>query len=476
MRMQATQPTRQLDELTARALAARHGDLEAYAKAVHDYDFEPYQPAWAEALATSTWTLIVCPPDSYKSTTVRMFVEQLIGRNPEISILWLMNAGAQSEKHVMSVAQTLKNNLVYRKAFPGIEPDNEAQWNKSVLYVKRKKSTPDPTLMATGLNGPYQGLHFDLIVIDDPTDQKDVNSPTTMQFQEQMIRGVVMDRLLVGGRIVTILTRWGTNDLVPVFIDMGFDVYQMPLVADYPWGPTISPSRFSLEAVEKKRQIKGDALFQMTYMCNPEAASGSIIRRDHIQYWDKPPDNPLQFFVGVDPAASLRTLADNAAIATVGIDIRTRKIFQTDIWADRLEVPDLELEIVRRCGRVAGLRGVGLETAGFQVSLLQSMRRKYNLPFKEIPYRTRKKTQARVMAIDRDKVGRAMYLDSLFTSNRLYLARNNPAVRGVSLETELCSIGSGRGHDDRMDALAFACVLAEASLPRSYRRIGIRAF
>jgi len=462
--------------IEARVLAAKDGDLATYAKAVHGLDFEIYQLAWAEALDSQDRLLIVCPPDSYKSTTVRMWVERALGRNPNIRILWLMNSGEQAQKQVMTVGQTIESNNVYRQAFD-VEPDKDAQWTKSVLFLKRSTSGPDPSLMATGFNGPFQGLHFDVIIIDDPTNPEDVYSPTTMEYQRQKLRGVILDRLVEGGRIIGILTRWSENDLVPTFDDMQFTRVVMPVLGDYPWGPTLSPTRFPAHRVERIRRDKGDYLFTMTYQCDVRGAGeGEIVKREHIQYWDYTmlrEGTPLQFFVGVDPAASEKTSADCSAIATVGLDISARRIFLVDMWAKRVDVPKLKMEIVRRCGNmIAGLRGVGLETKGFQVSLLQDMKRQYRLPFKEIPYRTRRQVVHRALGIDNNKVGRAMYLDSLLSSGRLLLPKEGlPLVNGVSLEAELCgfSVNKPNQMDDRMDALAFACVLADASCPRSMR-------
>jgi len=458
-----------VNEHQARVLAAKYGGLREYAKAVHNIEIEEYQESWEEALNTLDRTIIVCPPDTYKTTTVRCWCEQMIGRNPNIRILWLQNAGDQAQKQVMAVKRTLESNNIYKAAF-GIEEDEDAQWTKSVLFVRRDYTGAEPTLMGCGLNGPYQGLHFDIIIIDDPTNQEDVRSPTTMELQVNKVRGVIVDRLVEGGRIVGILTRWGEQDLVPTFGSMGFKVIEMPIAGEYPWGPTLSPKRFPLERIEAIRRDKGDMLFSLTFMCSTSAADGNIIKRDHIQYWDAStiPPNPLQIYMAVDPAASTKTSADYSAIAVVGTDLRSKKLYCLDVWAKRLETPDLEFEISRRAKRTNGLRALGLETAGFQLSLMQSLKRKYHLPYVEIPYRTKASAATRVVALDRDKVGRAAYLDSLFASGRLLLPRGLPLVDGVSLETELCLVPYGK-HDDRMDALSMACVLADGARKRLSR-------
>ena len=468
-------PPRPQTEFEARVTAAQIGDQATFAQAVHHYTYEEYQEAWAEGLESLHRTVIVCPPDTYKSTTVRHFVERTIGHNRNIRILWLMNAGEQAQKQVMTVSQTIKSNNVYRAAF-GVIEDSEKQWTKSVLYVERDITDPEPTLMATGINGPYQGLHFDIIIIDDPTNQEDVHSPVTMELQRSKVRGVIIDRLLEGGRIVAILTRWGDTDLVPTFEAMGFTIIVMPIMGEYPWGPTLSPTRFTPEVIEGKRIDKGDALFALTFMCQPEAVAGNLIHRDEFHYWDKDtiPNTPLHIFMGVDPAASTNSYSDYTAIATIGLSIPLRVKFILDVWAGRVPITQIELEIVKRAQRVAGLRAVGIETIGFQAHIMQSMRRRYHLPLKEIPYRTRRQATNKVVALDRNKPGRALYLSSEFASGRLLLPREPLVVDGVSLESELCSVPFGT-HDDRMDAIAFASILADAqSIPK--RLVSIRGF
>ena len=261
---------------------------------------------------------------------------------------------------------------------------------------------------------------------------------------------------------------------------MGFTIYEMPVVGPYPWGPTLSPTRFSMERIKRIHQDKGDILFSLTFMCNPQAVRGNVILRDHISYWTDAliPEHPMQFVMAVDPAASTKDWADYSAIATIGVDVKSKWMYLVGMWAGKVETPDLEAKIVQIAKRTAGLRTVALETTGFQLSLLQGMRRRYQLPFKEIPYRTKKNVQTKVLGIDRDKTGRALYLDALFASGRLFIPRDLPLLDGVSLEDELCSFSPTNSHrnDDRMDALAIACVIADSLVARANAAARCRPF
>lgn len=459
-----------LNPIALRGAAARDGGLDVYAKAVHGHDIEPYQEAWEEALRTRDRVLIVCPPDTHKSTTVQYFVERTIGKNPNSRTLWLMNTGTQAEARVMSVGQIITSNPFYRQAFPHVKPDPEAKWTKSMLYVERDIVSPDPTLMAAGWDGPYQGMHFDTIILDDLTDQKDVYSPATMQMQELKLRGVILDRLVEAGRIVAIMTRWGENDLLPVFESMGFTIIEMPVVADYPWGPTLSPTKFPLEAIPRMRRDKTDAIFDLTYMCNPKALSGSIIKS--IKYWNKDnlPKNAALTLMVVDPAASLKNWADPSGIGIGLLEPKTHSIYVTDVIRKRMDVNDLEATILHYAKKTAGLIAIGLETIGFQLTLLQRLRKVYNLPVRELPYRTLRQSRQRSIGLDRDKHSRAIYVEHKFANSQLYLP--DPQMKmldtfeGVSVESELTSFPFGK-HDESVDLLAFLCSLADAySSPR----------
>lgn len=466
-----------LTEIQARAYAARYGDLGDYSVAVHDWHTEPYQDAWDLALETENKLLIICPPDTFKSSTIQCWIERAIGLNPDIRILWLMNAGEQSTNRLLAVAETLESNEVYREAF-SVVPDYDKKWTQTTLFVKRARKSSDPTLMGCGLNGPYQGLHFDIIIVDDPTDQDDVHSPTTMDRQRAKLRGVILDRLVLGGRMVGIMTRWGEDDLVPTFKEIGFRIVKMPVMGDYPWGPTISNTRFSLARCAQLRHEKTDAIFDLTYMCDPSEVEGGIILKKYLKYWTNEmiPQTGTVTLMAIDPAASTKTRADGSAIAIGILELKTRDLFITNCYADRREVPDLEADIVRHAKQTANMAGIALETKGFQISMLQRMRRENNLPFRELQYRTKRQAMLKVAGLDNDKTARAVSLAQSFSKSgggTIYLPPYQlPYFDGVSLESELCGFPFGK-HDDRLDTLCFLRALADTYSPAKLRvRLG----
>lgn len=464
-----------ITEIEQLAMMARDGDLEAYSKAIHDWETEPYQNAWELALEQEDRLLIICPPDTYKSSTVQCWIEQKIGLNPNIRILWLMNAGAQSEARMLAVSETIENNSVYRAAF-NVRPDREAKWTKTAIYVQREMKGPDPTLMGCGFNGPYQGLHFDIIIIDDPTDQEDVHSPVTMERQRAKLRGVILDRLARSrdgtdtSRIVAIMTRWGEDDLVPTFEQIGFRVVTMPVIGDYPWGPTISNTRFPMSRCQILRQEKTDAIFDLTYMCNPSALDGGIIRREYLRYWDSTnlPSTGCITLMAIDPAASLKTWADPSCIGTGVLEVKTRKLFISDVWRGKVPIDRLEAEIKIRAGGLANLAQIGLETKGFQLTMMQRLRRESRLPLRELPYRTRRQSTLKAAGLDNDKHSRAIAVAQAFTDGNTYLAKDLPMFEGVSVEQELCAFPYG-AHDECVDIVAFLRAMADTYSPQRMR-------
>lgn len=234
----------------------------------------------------------------------------LMGVEPTHSTLWIMNAEEQTKRNVGAVANIVTAPW-YKEIFPKVLPDPARGWNQLNLYQRSGPESTggeraDPSLAGSGIIGAYQGLHPSHIICDDLTNQDDLLSPATMSKQRQQVRGVIDDRLerdmkdpCIANGIKVICTRWGEDDLVPTFESMGFKVHVYPIEGEYPWPPGrfLFPEKWMDEEIEAKKKRKDSAeteqedfhytpnMFQMTYMCNPQAAEGNLVLRKWFRYY-----------------------------------------------------------------------------------------------------------------------------------------------------------------------------------------------
>ena len=266
--------------LYVRARARR--DFAFYCEYVHDRPLYPHQLVWAQEVdKPMARTLIVAPPGSYKSTLCAYYVEWRIGRDPDFTVLYIMNTASQAMRQVMAMADTIEHNPRYHEVFPRVQADKGRGWSHDTLFIKRPDSNnPYATIYGTGIDGPYQGVHVDAIILDDPSDMQDIASGATMLQQRQRVKGVLLDRLNPGGSIFAILTRWGITDLTVELQQIGLKMIENPAEGKYPWGNLLCPELFSVEELASLKKSKGEGLYAMTYMCNP-----SILARQ-ISYFD----------------------------------------------------------------------------------------------------------------------------------------------------------------------------------------------
>jgi len=248
-------------------------DFIAYNAYVHEWELAPHQREWARMMMTQKQGCIVAPPESGKSRLMRSFIEWNIGLNPDIAVLLIQNTARQANLQVAAIANVLTSQK-YKLVFPDIKSTD--RWSGEKIFVVRDTMRPDATLAGYGIDGPYQGAHVDILVIDDPTDQKDVYSEVVMQSQKDLMKGVLFDRLMENGQMWVIFTRWGDNDLMStVEEDLKIPIHTYPAFRDdpYPWGSQyLWEFQYSEERLREQERAKGPDLFKLTFLCSSSGA------------------------------------------------------------------------------------------------------------------------------------------------------------------------------------------------------------
>jgi predicted phage terminase large subunit-like protein len=160
-----------------------------------------------------------------------------------------------------------------------------------------------------------------------------------------------------------------------------------------------------------------------------------------------------------DLATSTKTRADYTVMATVGMD-KALNVYILSILRGRWEWPDAYQNIVDEIRR-QGVKLVGVETNGFQLSSFQALvrdRRVRGVAFHPVP-------------MSRDKTSRALLVSAKGSNHKLYY------VAGASwseyLITEFTNFPAYR-HDDVVDAVCGAVeLLNRFSPPASISRPGV---
>lgn len=257
-------------------------DFVRYNEFVHDWVFEPHHKEWTNILMTHRRACIVAPPESGKSRILRSLVEWRIGQDQDMAWLYIQNTGRQASLQVSAIGNVIIDPK-YRLVYPHIK--STERWSGEKLFIDRvgtpKEFRPDATVAAYSYDGAYQGAHVDGIVIDDPTDQKDVISPVVMQSQRELIKGVLYDRVRQQddpegeGYLYVILTRWGDDDLLQMIDeDLRIPIFTFPAIRDepYPWGDNLLTARYTREYLQELEEKKGPDLFKLSFLCSSSGA------------------------------------------------------------------------------------------------------------------------------------------------------------------------------------------------------------
>jgi len=151
-------------------------------------------------------------------------------------------------------------------------------------------------LMACGVGATPMGRRFDVIIGDDPIkDRKQIESKVQRDSMYQWWSQGIMTRLLPGGRVILVFTRWHEDDIggrLSKREEDGGDVYEtliLPAIDDK--GRALWPERYPLEALEriKRNMVDTDGLrgWEALYQQNPTPREGAMFKVSAFQFVDR---------------------------------------------------------------------------------------------------------------------------------------------------------------------------------------------
>jgi len=289
--------------------------------------------------------IINMPPRHTKSEFASYFLPAwMIGNRPDLKIIQATHT-AELAIRFGRKAKTLIDSEEYQDLFATrLREDSKA--------AGRWETNKGGEYFAVGVQGAVTGRGADLLIIDDPHSEQDVNSPTAFDNAYEWYTSGPRQRLQPGGAIVCVMTRWSTKDLTAQLVNAGakeakadqWEVIEFPAIL--PSGEPVWPEYWKLEELEKVKASAGVSKWNAQYMQNPTSEEGALIKRDWWKDWDKDYMPPLQHIIqSYDTAFMKKETADYSAITTWGIfqenEGDAAQIILLDAIKERLEFPDL---------------------------------------------------------------------------------------------------------------------------------------
>jgi predicted phage terminase large subunit-like protein len=374
-----------------------------------------------------------------------LFPAFFLGNFPNKKIIMGTHTAGLSEDFGRRV-RNLLDSEEYRELFPAtvVADDQKAAGKWSTAAGGQ--------YYAAGVGGALAGRGADLFVIDDPHSEQDVKTNSRLAFDTawSWFQTGPLQRLMPGGAIIIIMTRWSLLDLTGKLIDyqtknpdsLPWEIVELPAILheDTEREKSLWPEQWPLESLKATKASLDPRYWNAQYMQQPTAESSAIVSRKHWRIWDKDDPPPCDYVIqSWDTAFETKNNSDYSACTTWGVwyneeEGNQPQVILLDAFKDRMAFPELK-EIALKHYKEWQPDAFVVEKKAAGAPLIQELRL-MGIPVSEF-------TPSR----GNDKMVRLNAVADLFTSGKVW-APDTRWAREVIEEVAAFPVGE---HDDFVD-------------------------
>lgn len=380
-----------------------------------------------------------------------LFPAWFLGQYPEKKVIMATHTAGLSEDFGRRV-RNLIDSEDYREVFPDttVSDDQKAagKWSTGA----------GGQYYAVGVGGALAGRGADLFVIDDPHSEQDIkaNSRATFDNAWSWFQTGPLQRLMPGGAIIVIMTRWSLVDLTGRLINYQirnpdadqWEIVELPAIlheGDAEKEKSLWPEQWPLNELKAKKEGMDARYWNAQYMQNPVSEGAALIKRGNWRIWE--PERPPQCEFVIqswDTAHEAKTSSDFSACTTWGIwyneeEDNRPSLILLDAFKARMEFPELK-EKAYAYYKEWDPDSFLVEKKAAGAPLIQELRR-MGIPVDEF-------TPSR----GNDKIARLNAISDLFASGAVW-APDRRWARDVIEEVLAFPVGE---HDDYVDTMTQA--------------------
>jgi len=298
------------------------------------------------------------PPRHGKSNLVSiMYPAWFLGRNPGKKVMMVSHTTDLAVDFGRKVRNMIASDE-YSAIFPtvklAVDSKSAGRWNTNT----------GGEYYACGIGSSIAGRGADLLLVDDPHSEQDVingNFETFSKAYDWFTFGA-RTRLMPGGRVAIIQTRWHMDDLTGrVTKDMvqneradQYEVVEFPAILDIDDEETgemiqkpLWPEFFDLEALLRTKASMPTFQWNAQYQQEPTAEEAALVKREWWQMWEQGDPPSCEYIImSLDAAAETHNRADFTALTTWGVFLNEENdaynIILLNSIKKRMEFPELK--------------------------------------------------------------------------------------------------------------------------------------
>jgi predicted phage terminase large subunit-like protein len=354
-----------LEELERRAaLQAAKDDLIAFCKRMDpNYKVGRHHRLLADLLmdiekGVKDRICVSVAPRHGKSQLVSIYYAAwYMGRNPSHQLMLVSHTtdlAVDFGRKVRNIIDTPQYAEVFPLVSLAADSKSAGRWNTSLGGM----------FFACGVGSALAGRGADMLILDDVHSEQDVLNGNFSVFEKayQWFAYGARTRLMPGGRVAIVATRWHQDDLIGrVVRDMTnnpdadqYEVFEFPAimeVEDKTTGEIVQkalwPEFFDLPALLRTKASMPVFQWNAQYLQNPTGEEAAIIKREWWRLWpDDDPPHIEYIIMSLDAAAETNNRADFTALTTWGVFFNeeegAHQIILLNSIKRRLEFPELK--------------------------------------------------------------------------------------------------------------------------------------
>lgn len=297
------------------------------------------------------------PPRHGKSQLVSIYYAAwYLGKNPTHKVMLVSHTTDLAVDFGRKV-----RNLIATPEFQSVFPNvNLAADSKS---AGRWNTTHGGEFYACGVGSALAGRGAHLLLIDDPHSEQDILNGNFASFEKayEWFTYGARTRLMPGGRVAIVHTRWAQQDLIGrVIQDMTqnegsdqYEVFEFPAIMEKTEADgsitesALWPEFFDLAALKRTKASMPVFQWNAQYQQNPTGEEASIIKRDWWRIWPGDTLPHVEYVImALDAAAEATNRADFTSLTTWGVfyneEEGAHQIILLNAIKRRIEFPELK--------------------------------------------------------------------------------------------------------------------------------------